>query len=63
MKFVNADYLDRAIKELHDKVATWSTEHPHAGSSVYNAYDAGYLKALETMREFIKALPEKEGHP
>lgn len=61
MKYVDADCLDRAIKELHDKVVTWSTEHPHAVSSVYNAYDAGYLTALETMRKFIKALSEKEG--
>ncbi len=63
MKFVNADYLDRAIKELHDKAATRITEHSHAENSICEAFDAGYLTALQSMREFIKALPEKEGHP
>lgn len=55
MKYVDADCLDRAIKELHDKVAI--------SISIYDAFDAGYLAALETMRKFIKALPEKEGNP
>ena len=63
MKYVDADCLDRAIKKLHDKVVISNIEHPNAENSIYDAFDAGYLTALESMRKFIKALPEKEGNP